>query len=210
LKKIKLLLDDLYLKNGYVLKDDKLFYSTKYEFNLPRFSLILLSARNFNKEYIKKLLNSFNQKEIYEYIFIVGNNNDKEWLIKNLDLINGKVALNPNPHDVLYTSIKIGIKAMSLKSNFIIFHFSTLSNIKGETIKYLIDSVLKSEKDIFIPIYENKRGHPIIFRINMKEVLCELRKEKGLPYILKKFQDKIEEIEVGDLGVLRWELQLGI
>ncbi len=203
MKKIKLLLDNFYLLNEEVYKNGKIILSKKTEFNYPRFSFIILSARKFDKEKIINILNSFNQKEIYEYVFIVGKDEDKDWLLKNLNLLNGKVILNPNPQDVLYTSIKLSIRAISEKVDYICFHFSILSNIKRETVKYLIDKVIKSDKEIFIPTYNSKRGHPIIFKKEMKKILFDLRKEKGLPYILKKYKDKIEEIEVGDSGVLK-------
>lgn len=210
MKKIKLLLDNFYLLNEEVYKNGKIIFSKKTKFNFPRFSFIILSARKFDKEKIINILNSFNQKEIYEYVFIVGKDEDKDWLLKNLNLLNGKVILNPNPQDVLYTSIKLSIRAISEKVDYICFHFSILSNIKKETVNYLIDRVIKSDKEIFIPTYNSKRGHPIIFKKEMKKILFDLRKEKGLPYILKKYKDKIEEIEVSDSGVLKWELQHGI
>lgn len=210
MKKIKLLLDNFYLIKDDVFKNGKVIFSRKFKFNYPRFSLIILSARKFDKEKIINILNSFNQKEIYEYIFIVGKEDDKDWLIKNFNLLNGKVILNPNPEDVLYTSIKLSMRAISERVDYICFHFSILSNIKRETVKFFIDRVIKSDKDIFIPTYNSKRGHPIIFKKEMKSVLCNLRKEKGLPYILKKFKDRIEEVEVTDLGVLKWKLQHGI
>lgn len=203
MKKIRLLLDDYYLSNEDVYKNGKVIYSTKINFNYFKFSLIILSARKFDKEKILKILNSFNQKEIYEYIFVVGKKEDKEWLIKNLNILNGKVILNPNPHDVLYTSIKLSLRAISERIDYICFHFSVLSEIKKETVNYLIERVIKSDKDIFIPIYLSKRGHPIIFKKKMKKILSSLRKEKGLPYILKNFKDRIEEIEVSDVGILK-------
>lgn len=209
MNKIKLLLDDYYLLDEEVYKNGHVIYTKKINFNYSKFSLIILSARKFDKDKILKILNSFNQKEIYEYIFIVGKEEDKNWLVKNVNLLNGKIILNPNPQDVLYSSIKLSMKAISKRIDYICFHFSVLSDIKKETIQFLIDKIIKSEKDIFIPIYKNKRGHPIIFKTSMKEILCKLRKEKGLPYILKNFKDKIEEIEVNDIGVLKWELRLG-
>ncbi|MCX8094596.1 MAG: NTP transferase domain-containing protein [Caldisericia bacterium] len=203
MKKIKLLLDNFYLLNEEIYKNGKVIFSRKFDFNYPRFSFIILSARKFDKEKILKILNSFNQKEIYEYIFIVGKEEDKNWLMNNLNILNGKVIVNPNPQDVLYTSIKLAMRGISEKVQYICFHFSTLSNIKSETVKYLIEKIIKTDKEIFIPTFNNKRGHPIIFKISMKKILFNLRKEKGLPYILKKYKDKIEDIEVDDIGVLK-------
>ncbi len=203
MKQIKLLLDGFYLKGDYVYKNGYPFYSLKLNIFYPKFSTIVLAARRFDKESIKKIVNIFGQKEIYELIFVVGNEENKNWLINNIDILNGKVALNPNPSDVLYTSIKIGLRAISEKADFISLQFSTLSNIKKDTIDLIIKKIIKSDNEIFIPVYENKKGHPIIFKKTLKSVLCNLRKEKGLPYILKKYKEKIEYIEVFDQGVIK-------
>jgi molybdenum cofactor cytidylyltransferase len=203
LKKIKLLLENFYLKDDSIYKNDKLFYSYKLKFDYPKFSIIVLAAKKFNKEGILNIIKIYNQKEIYEYIFVVGKDDNKNWILENLNILNGKVVLNPNPNDVLYTTIKIGLKVLSENIDYIILQFSTLSNIKKETVDLIIERVKKSKKEIFIPIYENKKGHPIIFKKTMKKILCNLRKEKGLPYLLKKYKDKIEYIEVFDPGVVK-------
>jgi len=201
-KEVKLLIDNLYLKNGVVYKKDKIFYKYKDNFLKNRFSLLILSAKNFNLNNIKKIIKTFSFPEITDFVIVVGNYSDKNLIIENFKNLNGKVIVNPEPQDVLYSSLKIGLKAVSRRVNFIILQFSSLHNIKKETVKILIEKAIESKKDIIIPTFNEKKGHPIVFKSNLIPLFNSLRKEKGLPYLLKNYKDCIEEVEVSDKNIL--------
>ncbi|MBP7139695.1 MAG: NTP transferase domain-containing protein [Caldisericia bacterium] len=201
-KEVKLLIDNLYLKNGVVYKKDKIFYKYKDNFLKNRFSLLILSAKNFNLNNIKKIIETFSFPEITDFVIVVGNYSDKNLIIENFKNLNGKVIVNPEPQDVLYSSLKIGLKAVSRRVNFIILQFSSLHNIKKETVKILIEKAIESKKDIIIPTFNEKKGHPIVFKSNLIPLFNSLRKEKGLPYLLKNYKDCIEEVEVSDKNIL--------
>ena len=201
-KEVKLLIHNLYLKNNTVYKKDKIFYKYKDNFLKNRFSLLILSAKNFNLNNIKKIIETFSFPEITDFVIVVGNDSDKNLIIENFKNLNGKVIVNPEPQDVLYSSLKIGLKAVSRRVNFIILQFSSLHNIKKETVKILIEKAIESEKDIIIPTFNEKKGHPIVFKSNLIPLFNSLRKEKGLPYLLKNYKDCIEEVEVSDKNIL--------
>ncbi|NLI56792.1 NTP transferase domain-containing protein [bacterium] len=201
-KEVKLLIHNLYLKNNTVYKKDKIFYKYKDNFLKNRFSLLILSAKNFNLNNIKKIIETFSFPEITDFVIVVGNDSDKNLIIENFKNLNGKVIVNPEPQDVLYSSLKIGLKAVSRRVNFIILQFSSLHNIKKETVKILIEKAIESKKDIIIPTFNEKKGHPIVFKSNLIPLFNSLRKEKGLPYLLKNYKDCIEEVEVSDKNIL--------
>lgn len=202
-KKVKLLIDDLYLKKDKVYKNNSIFYESQKNYLDHRFSLLTLSARNFKLDYVQKILEIFTFKEITDYVFVVGDEKDKDLIIKKFKIFNGKVIINPEPKDVLYSSIKIGLKAISRRVDFIILQFLSLYNIKKETVDTLIKKAKISKKDILIPVFKKRKGHPIIFKSNLIPLFNSLRKEKGLPYLLKNYKDCIEEVEVNDENILK-------
>jgi len=163
---------------------------------------LILSAKNFNLDNVKKIIETFSFPEITDYVIVVGNDNDKNLIIDNFKNLNGKVTVNPEPQDVLYSSLKIGLKAVSRRVNFIILQFSSLHNIKKETVKILIEKTIESKKDIIIPTFNEKKGHPIVFKSNLIPLFNSLRKEKGLPYLLKNYKDCIKEVKVSDKNIL--------
>lgn len=202
-KKIKLLIDEMYLSKDKVYKNKSIFYEFKKDYLDYRFSLLTLSARNFKLENIQKIINIYTFKEITDYVFVVGDKNQKELIIKNYKLYNGKVIINPEPKDVLYSSIKIGLKAVSRNIDFIILQFISLIRIKKGTIEFLIERTKLTEKDIIIPTFNKRKGHPIIFKSKLIPIFNSLRKEKGLPYLIRNYKDCIEEVEVSDENILK-------
>ncbi|MGB9750109.1 MAG: NTP transferase domain-containing protein [Caldisericia bacterium] len=202
-KEIKLLIDNLFLRDNVVYKDKKIFYKKEIDLINNRFSLLTLSARNFKLDYIKKIVEIFSFPEITEYVFVVGSEKDKDLIIENFKDLNGKVIINPEPSDVLYSSLKIGLRAISRRANFIILQFCSLHNIKKETIEILLNKAKESKKDMIIPVFNKRKGHPIIFKSNLIPIFNSLRKEKGLPYLLKIYKDRIEEVEVLDENIFK-------
>lgn len=202
-KKIKLLIDGIYLSKDTVYKNNSIFYQFKKDYLDYRFSLLTLSARNFKLENIQKIIDIYTFKEITDYVFVVGDKNQKELIIKNYKLYNGKVIINPEPKDVLYSSIKIGLKAVSRNIDFIILQFVSLIKVNKGTIEFLIERTKLTEKDIIIPTFNKRKGHPIIFKSKLIPIFNSLRKEKGLPYLIKNYKDCIEEVEVSDENILK-------
>lgn len=202
-KKIKLLIDGMYLSKDTVYKNNSIFYQFKKDYLDYRFSLLTLSARNFKLENIQKIIDIYTFKEITDYVFVVGDKNQKELIIKNYKLYNGKVIINPEPKDVLYSSIKIGLKAVSRNIDFIILQFISLIKVNKGTIEFLIERTKLTEKDMIIPTFNKRKGHPIIFKSKFIPIFNSLRKEKGLPYLIKNYKDCIEEVEVSDENILK-------
>jgi len=202
-KETKLLIDNLYLRNNIIYKNKKIFYKKEINLLKNRFSLLTLAARNFKIDYIKRIVEIFSFPEITEYVFVVGEKKDKDLIIENFKELNGKVIINPEPNDVLYSSLKIGLKTISRRANFIILQFCSLYSIKKETIEFLLKKAKESKKDIIIPVFNKRKGHPIIFKSNLIPIFNSLRKEKGLPYLLKNYKDCIEEVEVLDENILK-------
>jgi len=48
--------------------------------------------------------------------------------------------------------------------------------------------VVDMSGEIAIPIIENKKSHPVAFKASLIPNLLDLRKEKGIPYLIKEVQ----------------------
>ena len=200
----KLLVGENLTSNGFeIFRNNSLFCDLSFKVKIKRFSVIVLYARDFSIENSKRIVNLFTIPSVSEIIFVVGENKSKELIKSEIDICWGKVALNANPHDVIYSSLKIGLRAVSIKSDYIVIQFGTMAKLEKETIKNIFTESQKSNKKIFIPIFDGKRGHPIIFSYDLIHLLFSLRKEKGLPYILRHYKNYIAEIPVKDKFVIQ-------
>lgn len=203
MKKIKLFLGDgFYSFKGKVFFKGREIFNQGFESNSKNFSLLILYARRFNLKNLLSLLNVFSTPLINDVVVVVGNEREEQ-AVKEIKFLNGKVVVNPDPQDVLYSSLKIGLKVISKNTDFLIVHFGTLYNIKKETVNSVIKRALSLKKDVLIPSYKGRRGHPVVFSRTIFPLLTSLRKEKGLPYLLKHYRDRVGDFSVSDKNILR-------
>lgn len=204
---VKFPLKSLYLeregvRNYYYLNGKKIFELSPLELK-EKISVIICTARKLN---IKKLEENIqNLKKInilLDIVVIVGSKKDKLSLKKLFKNEFVKVILNEDFQDTVYTSLKMGLRAINPKSMFIILLFGNQEPLETSTYHEIIQKALFSERKIFIPTYQERRGHPLLFSNSILNELLSLRKEKGIPYLLRKFKQETEEIPLGDKKVL--------
>ena len=80
----------------------------------------------------------------------------------------------------------------------IIFFVADQPFLKAETIEKLIEEYEKTAKSIVIPLYNGKRGSPVIFSSIYKEDLMALKGEERGRLIIEKHLSDVEFIDIED------------
>ena len=101
------------------------------------------------------------------------------------------------------SSIRVGLKHASNDSTGFICWPVDIPLVKTETIHSLINTSSSVNKNIILPKYNNKRGHPVIFKKNMYHALSTLcPAESGARWLIQQYPHEILELEVNDPGIL--------
>ncbi|MGB9694606.1 MAG: nucleotidyltransferase family protein [Caldisericaceae bacterium] len=203
MKKSKLLLEDSIETDGVnVYKRGRLIYSPLITSSKKKFSLLVLYARNFDLDKLFEVVNNFSVDFVYDIVVVLS----KSDLQKNFSLLGGldaKIVICPDPEDVLYASLKAGLRAVSNQTDFLVLHFGNLSNVSKETFIQICSFAEISGSIMTIPTFQGKKGHPVVFKKTLLPELMALRKEKGLPYLMRKFAKDISVVAVSDDSILR-------
>lgn len=104
------------------------------------------------------------------------------------------VLLNPNAHMGLSTSVKLGIKAFE-DFDGIMFLLADQPFIYKEDLNRLIAVFLENKNKIIVPVSENGRGNPVIFRDDFKELL-QIKGDTGGRGIIQSHEGDILEVRV--------------
>jgi molybdenum cofactor cytidylyltransferase len=206
-EKVKLPAGFLYLekegvKNSYYLNGKKIFETFPLELK-DKISVIICTARKLNIEKIKQsIINIKKLNILLDIVVIVGNEKDRQSLKRLFKDEFIKVILNKDFQDTVYTSLKMGLRAINPRNSFIVLLFGNQEPLEASTYNEIVKRVLPSNRKIFIPTYEGERGHPLVFSSSLLGDLLSLRKEKGIPYLLRKFKSATEEIALTDKKVL--------
>jgi len=152
--------------------------------DLPFFSQLILGGKETSLEPVQELLVAYQIPVIRERIAVV--NKDLNWLsLKSFaDL---KLIFAEKPEDVLLTSIKDGLRTLSINSQRIILFLANRPLLEKERLERMMKESLKVEK-IIVPLISGHRSHPIIIPRCLVPSILKTRKETGLPYLEKRFR----------------------
>jgi molybdenum cofactor cytidylyltransferase len=206
-EKIKLSLKGLYLekegiKSSYCLNGKKIFV-----IDIPRLmgriSVVICTAKKLNVLKIEESICNLKKLPfLFDIVIVVGRKRDIEIMKSKFREEYIKVILNEDFKDTVYTSLKMGIRAINPETSFIILLFGNQEPLETSTYFRIFENIFSSKNKIFIPVYKNERGHPIIFSSLILKDLLALRKEKGIPYLLRKFKYQTEEMDLNDKKIL--------
>lgn len=113
-----------------------------------------------------------------------------------------KVVFNPNYRQGMSTSLIAGLKQVSTRAQRVMIALSDQPLIEKKTYNRLIQESFNSGKGIIVPIYQAKRGNPIIFTINYKDELLSLKGDVGGREILNKHPNDVLEVAVDSESVI--------
>lgn len=109
-----------------------------------------------------------------------------------------KTVFNPLPQLGQSESIKVGISAANQKSDAYMFFVGDQPYINENIISLLIDMFYSRDYDAVFPLYNGRRGNPVIFSSRLKNELLNLKGDTGGRIILERLNEKIGRVPISD------------
>src|SRR5258708_15249433 len=109
-------------------------------------------------------------------------------------------AVNRKPDMGMLSSVKTGMKSVGEADAYLIC-LGDQPHISPDVVDSLIDRAESSDKGLFIPTNEGKRGHPLLIKSGYREELLALRLTEKLSDFLSRHEDDLEEVKTADPGV---------
>lgn len=123
-----------------------------------------------------------------------------QYLLRGLPV---KFAFNPDPSSDMAESIRCGLRSINpADAEAFLILPADMPLVLPETIGKLVASLLKSDKPIAVPVFRNRRGHPVVFRMNLYERVLTFRSPQGIRPLVHGDPSQILIVEVDDEGVI--------
>ena len=176
-------------------------------------SAILLAAGESNRMGQPKQLMPFGQSTIVERtidnllnssvseIIVVLGYKDEE-IRKTIAGKPIKIAINPDYQQGMSTSIIAGLKQVDKRARAVLIALGDQPFVNSQTITSLVEAFIANSRGILIPVYQGRRGNPVIFAIKYKGELLNLKGDVGGREIIKRHPDDVLEVAVNCEGVL--------
>lgn len=124
-------------------------------------------------------------------------------MLKAIESFPVKHCYNADYEQGMFTSIQCGFRQVPLTADAVVLFLGDQPLIPGEVTRQLIGEYTRSGKGILIPVFNGKRGHPVLIDRKYAQVIDTLVPEKGLHTLFDKYPEDIMEVEVTAPGVLK-------
>ena len=176
-----------------------------------RFGAVILAAGQSRRMGpINKLLQDIDGKSMVRHVveavvasqaadIVVTTGHEREQVIKNLSGQNIRFVENPDFAEGLSASLKAGVGVLDEAiDGFLV----CLGDMPGIT-SALLDKMMAAfdpdqERLIIVPVFQGKRGNPVLFSSRFREVMDELGGDLGAKYLIGRNEDVVFELEADE------------
>ena len=125
---------------------------------------------------------------------VVGSDRDKV-----TDAVSGhpvEVVVNPDPKSEMLSSVRCGLRALPDGCRAVLLALGDQPGISPRLVNALVEAFAQSDKDIAVPTYEGRRGHPLLFSIDYRDKILGEYDEVGLRGLLRDHPEAVLEVPV--------------
>jgi molybdenum cofactor cytidylyltransferase len=113
------------------------------------------------------------------------------------------IVTNPDYESGMLSSVRVGFEALPADCETVLVALGDQPSLASEMVDNMVRSFIKSGKGILMPLYNGKRGHPIIVARHYQQEILTHYDEIGLRGLLYAHPDDIFELKVSTSSVLQ-------
>jgi molybdenum cofactor cytidylyltransferase len=121
---------------------------------------------------------------------------------KALDGLPVEVVFNPAWRAGMSTSLQKGLRVLRPEIRAALVVLADQPALTSDLVKSLADRYRATEAPAVAPVSHGKRGNPVLFDRALFEELQAVEGDQGGRAVLARHAAQVEQVEVGDLGVL--------
>jgi molybdenum cofactor cytidylyltransferase len=154
-----------------------------------------------NKTLIEHVVDHVIQSGIRHIMIVLGAYRDE--LLPIIGRMPVLHCYNDEYENGMLTSVQCGFRNIPTSMDTVLIFLGDQPEIPGEVAMALIKEHLQSGKGIVIPVYGNKRGHPVLIHKKYINEIMDLDQSDGLRGLMDKFSRDVQLLEVDSPGILK-------
>ena len=127
---------------------------------------------------------------------------EAETVKKSVDLSGTDVVINKDYKKGQLSSLIAAIKETQQKSDAVLVCLVDSPFITEEVVNRIISKFKETNNPIVVPVFNKKRGHPVLFSSSLFNELLNAPQEQGARYVLHSNEEKVLEVETSEKGIL--------
>ncbi len=150
---------------------------------------------------IEKVIENVLKAGIDRIIVVTGSG--KEEITKVIRRLPVEQIYNDNWQTGMLSSVKCGFRSLPETCRAAIIFLGDQPMIDSKTIEEVTYAYRKTGKGIIMPVYNKKRGHPLLIDKKYSVELDKLNPDEGLRMLAHKFPVDVLEVETDDPAILK-------
>ncbi len=112
------------------------------------------------------------------------------------------IVNNPDYKSGMLSSVRRGLRNLPEKCRAVLVVLGDQPSIKSKLVDQMLKSFAATEKNILVPLYKGKRGHPILFSSIYRDEILKQYDDVGLRGLPQAHPDDVSELTVSTSAVL--------
>jgi len=154
-----------------------------------------------NQTLIEVVLEHALQSRLDEVTVVLGSH--RESIAEKLARYPVSMVFNSHYRNGMLSSVQCGFEAMAKDATAAIIILGDQPTIPKEVIDSIIDAYHGSGKGIVLPIYQNRRGHPVLIDCKYRNEVADLDPAVGLRALIHEHPEDVEEVAVELPAILK-------
>lgn len=154
-----------------------------------------------NATIIEKVIENVAASDVDNTLVVLGSSGDE--ILKRIGNTSVKHCFNESYKEGMLSSVKCGFRNLPEKYEAAMVIPGDFPGIGPHVMNMLISSLRRSEKKIILPLFGNRRGHPILISYDLRDEVFGLDPGKGLRELMEICPDEVLELNAGDPSVIR-------
>ncbi len=175
---------------------------------------IILAAGESKRMGFPKMLLPINGKTMIENVIVNVAESDTDGILvvlgasqeRLVDLVGRydvKYCYNENYKEGMLSSVQCGFRNLPDDVEAVVVFQGDQPFISPCVVDSVINAFRTSGKGIVMPVFNGKRGHPLLLDAKYREDIEMLEPGEGLRSIARLYSDDVIEVETADPGILR-------
>jgi len=152
------------------------------------------------KTIIEKVLENVMASDIEKVVTVLGSN--KEEVLKVIGKLPVLHCYNRNYKDGMLSSVKCGFESLPVDFRAAMIFLGDQPMAETSVINKMIRTYDDSGKGILVPVFNNKRGHPLLVDRRYRDEISNFDDPDGLRGLLRMHPDDIQEVDTENPSVL--------
>ena len=125
---------------------------------------------------------------------------DARAIAEGVELRADEVVINDNWEAGQLSSIQAGVRSLPERTDGMLLCLIDHPLISCELVGALVERFYASGKAIVLPVYNGRRGHPVIFAVRLYEELLSAPLETGARAVVWAHREEVCEMETNEQG----------